>query len=226
MAVQLSQAQQDDPNTKKRVLDMMPEDSAEIILKYQANLAKENARIISSKNRYEVNEQLQEFQSQKRGIAQAVNDNNKVSYYYPEDHQQAFQNDDNPVNRDQQVRLVTNFSELANQAEIQYSEPLSLKMSEITEYASLIEFCRPEVVSRLKKDSINETASNILISDDELSQMFGKGDFQKLNVIGQFNKGFIMCTKNNNEDLFILDQHACDEKFNFEAVSRETVLHT
>jgi len=26
-------------------------------------------------------------------------------------------------------------------------------------------------------------------------------------------------------DLFILDQHACDEKFNFEALSRSTVLH-
>ena len=56
--------------------------------------------------------------------------------------------------------------------------------------------------------------------------MFGKGDFEKLRVIGQFNKGFIMCTKNHNEDLFILDQHASDEKFNFEGFSKSTVLHT
>jgi len=35
-----------------------------------------------------------------------------------------------------------------------------------------------------------------------------------------------LCTLNGNEDLFILDQHACDEKFNFETVSRTTVLHT
>jgi DNA mismatch repair protein PMS2 len=56
--------------------------------------------------------------------------------------------------------------------------------------------------------------------------MFGKGDFEKLRVIGQFNKGFIMCTLNNDSDLFILDQHACDEKFNFETLSRSMQLHS
>ena len=76
------------------------------------------------------------------------------------------------------------------------------------------------------KTSAGEDAKNILISDDQLSQMFGKGDFCKLNVVGQFNKGFILCTLNQNQDLFILDQHACDEKFNFETFSRTTVLHT
>lgn len=55
--------------------------------------------------------------------------------------------------------------------------------------------------------------------------MFGKGDFHKLSIIGQFNKGFILCTLNRNEDLFILDQHACDEKFNFETLSRSIVLN-
>ena len=33
--------------------------------------------------------------------------------------------------------------------------------------------------------------------------MFQKDDFKNLKVIGQFNKGFIMATLNN--DLFILD---------------------
>jgi DNA mismatch repair protein PMS2 len=42
-------------------------------------------------------------------------------------------------------------------------------------------------------------------------------------VAGQFNKGFIMATLNEN-DLFILDQHACDEKFNFENFSKTTVI--
>ena len=56
--------------------------------------------------------------------------------------------------------------------------------------------------------------------------MFGKGDFHKLCLIGQFNKGFILCTLNQGRDLFILDQHASDEKFNFEKLSRSTVLHS
>ena len=37
----------------------------------------------------------------------------------------------------------------------------------------------------------------------------------KLRIIGQFNLGFIIATLNKNE-LFILDQHACDERYNLE----------
>ena len=138
----------------------------------------------------------------------------------------SFQNEEQDVNKDSTVRLVTNFGELGNQKEIQFTDLLDLKLSDAEEYTSMIESIRPEQIQQLNKDSIAETAQNIKITDDGLSQMFGKGDFKKLRVIGQFNKGFIMCTKNNNEDLFILDQHACDEKFNFETVSRSTVLHT
>ena len=130
------------------------------------------------------------------------------------------------VNKDSTVRLVTTFGELGNQKEIKFTDTLDLKLSEAQEYASMIESIMPEQIKWLEKDSIAETAQNIQIGNDGLSQMFGKGDFEKLRVIGQFNKGFIMCTKNSNEDLFILDQHACDEKFNFETVSRSTVLHT
>ena len=36
-------------------------------------------------------------------------------------------------------------------------------------------------------------------------------DFQLMNVLGQFNLGFIIAELRG--DLFILDQHACDEKF-------------
>jgi DNA mismatch repair protein PMS2 len=58
-----------------------------------------------------------------------------------------------------------------------------------------------------------------------LMRMFQKDDFKNLKVSGQFNKGFIMATLNEN-DLFILDQHACDEKFNFETFSKNTVIET
>ena len=38
-------------------------------------------------------------------------------------------------------------------------------------------------------------------------------DFRAMRVIGQFNLGFIIAELRG--DLFILDQHACDEKFRF-----------
>lgn len=51
-----------------------------------------------------------------------------------------------------------------------------------------------------------------------------KEDFLEMTVIGQFNLGFILARSKSN-DLWILDQHACDEKFNFEKLCSETIIH-
>ncbi|GLJ47147.1 hypothetical protein SUGI_0995380 [Cryptomeria japonica] len=57
----------------------------------------------------------------------------------------------------------------------------------------------------------------------ELERSFNKEDFRKMKVIGQFNLGFII--GKIDEDLFIIDQHASDEKYNFEHLSRTTILN-
>ncbi|CAN0504347.1 unnamed protein product [Phaeothamnion confervicola] len=44
-----------------------------------------------------------------------------------------------------------------------------------------------------------------------------------MSVVGQFNLGFIITQLGS--DLFIMDQHACDEKHNFEALQRTTIMH-
>ena len=49
-------------------------------------------------------------------------------------------------------------------------------------------------------------------------------DFESMVVIGQFNLGFVLCRCRNN-NLWILDQHACDEKFNFERLCADTTIH-
>ncbi|KAJ8915847.1 hypothetical protein NQ315_004660 [Exocentrus adspersus] len=59
-------------------------------------------------------------------------------------------------------------------------------------------------------------------AEDELQKQISKSDFAKMDIIGQFNLGFII-TKLNN-DLFIVDQHASDEKYNFEQLQRSTVI--
>eukprot|EP00884_Botryococcus_braunii_P005905 jgi/Botrbrau1/15315/Bobra.0319s0005.2 len=56
----------------------------------------------------------------------------------------------------------------------------------------------------------------------ELEHVFKKSDFACMHVIGQFNLGFILARLGN--DLFIIDQHASDEKYNFERLYRTTVL--
>lgn len=46
----------------------------------------------------------------------------------------------------------------------------------------------------------------------------------QMKIIGQFNLGFIVTQLDN--DLFIIDQHASDEKFRFEKLNNETKLKT
>ncbi|NXY47408.1 PMS2 endonuclease, partial [Ceuthmochares aereus] len=60
------------------------------------------------------------------------------------------------------------------------------------------------------------------VAEDELRKEISKEMFAKMEIIGQFNLGFII-TKLNS-DLFIIDQHATDEKYNFEMLQQYTVL--
>ncbi|XP_021775367.1 DNA mismatch repair protein PMS1-like isoform X1 [Chenopodium quinoa] len=57
----------------------------------------------------------------------------------------------------------------------------------------------------------------------ELERLFRKRDFGRMKVVGQFNLGFIIGKL--DEDLFIVDQHAADEKYNFERLSESTVMN-
>lgn len=45
-----------------------------------------------------------------------------------------------------------------------------------------------------------------------------------MEVIGQFNNSFILCQL--DKDLYILDQHACDEKSNYEHLMNEVAIHS
>ncbi|KAI5149310.1 DNA mismatch repair protein PMS2 [Enteropsectra breve] len=53
-----------------------------------------------------------------------------------------------------------------------------------------------------------------------------KKDFKCLDIIGQFNQGFIICSLHKNQKTYLVavDQHAADEIHNFEALQRSFVL--
>ncbi|SHO79443.1 Similar to S.cerevisiae protein PMS1 (ATP-binding protein required for mismatch repair) [Malassezia sympodialis ATCC 42132] len=61
-----------------------------------------------------------------------------------------------------------------------------------------------------------------------LERVLAKPDFSQMHVVGQFNLGFIIArrTTPDMDDLFIIDQHAADEKFNFETLQRTTKIHS
>ncbi|KAK0396682.1 hypothetical protein QR680_001810 [Steinernema hermaphroditum] len=61
-------------------------------------------------------------------------------------------------------------------------------------------------------------------AENELRMLLRKSDFDRMNIIGQFNKGFIISRL--GRDIFILDQHACDEKYNFERLQKNAKVQT
>ena len=69
--------------------------------------------------------------------------------------------------------------------------------------------------SKLAENSDQECA-------DELMRIFSKADFAKLSVVGQFNLGFIVARLADH--LFIVDQHASDEKYNYERLQETSAL--
>lgn len=68
-------------------------------------------------------------------------------------------------------------------------------------------------------DFADRTASEAL-----LGLSIHKNDFINMDIVGQFNKGFIIVHKKDTDDILIVDQHASDEKYNFEQLNEKTVF--
>ncbi|KAF7179845.1 hypothetical protein CNMCM7691_008897 [Aspergillus felis] len=75
------------------------------------------------------------------------------------------------------------------------------------------------------------TTAAAVTAEERLSLTVSKDDFASMRIIGQFNLGFILATRSSDDgsaesrdELFIIDQHASDEKFNFERLQAETVV--
>jgi DNA mismatch repair protein PMS2 len=93
----------------------------------------------------------------------------------------------------------------------------------------------PEVrIDRM--DTVPPDAGLSNADDDEkavsaLARVIDKLDFDSMEVIGQFNLGFIIVRRrkgsdNQMDDLFIVDQHAADEKYNFEMLQETTKIES
>lgn len=89
---------------------------------------------------------------------------------------------------------------------------------------------RKQLQSSVKRKRVNsiddqdsKPSSNNDVEEDSTVNLC-KEDFMHMSIIGQFNLGFILA-RCRNHNLWILDQHACDEKYNFERLCKETVIH-
>ncbi|PHH52447.1 Mismatch repair endonuclease PMS2 [Ceratocystis fimbriata CBS 114723] len=82
-------------------------------------------------------------------------------------------------------------------------------------------------------------------AEEKLSLTISKGDFGRMKIVGQFNLGFILAVRSaaipdndaddqtadgsntkRQDEVFIIDQHATDEKYNFERLQATTVVQS
>jgi len=90
-----------------------------------------------------------------------------------------------------------------------------------------------DAYSALTQGGISSAAGienrDLASAEEALSRTISKSDFADMEVLGQFNKGFIIARLRREgdkatDDLFIIDQHASDEKYNFETLQQTTVI--
>ncbi|PWN28737.1 DNA mismatch repair protein MutL [Jaminaea rosea] len=81
--------------------------------------------------------------------------------------------------------------------------------------------------------------ANFADVESRLERVISKTDFAEMEILGQFNLGFIIARRRRSakdsgvgvagagmDDLFIIDQHASDEKFNFETLQTQTKMRS
>lgn len=89
-----------------------------------------------------------------------------------------------------------------------------------------------KVVESERRLRVTRQDSAKVNEEERLSLTISKADFPKMHIAGQFNLGFIIAVRHKDEqdstramdELFIIDQHASDEKYNFERLQAETVV--
>ncbi|XP_061611142.1 mismatch repair endonuclease PMS2 isoform X1 [Phyllopteryx taeniolatus] len=104
--------------------------------------------------------------------------------------------------------------------------PLHFSLQEVTGKMTSLQAqkqkqkAREELQYRRFRAKINPGESQH--AEEELKKEISKAMFKEMEIVGQFNLGFII-TKLNS-DIFMIDQHATDEKYNFEMLQKHTVL--
>ncbi|CAK7269250.1 ATP-binding mismatch repair protein [Sporothrix epigloea] len=92
--------------------------------------------------------------------------------------------------------------------------------------------------SNVNRGGLDDTEA-VAVAEAKLALTISKDDFAKMRIVGQFNLGFILAVReassqkgpedkigNLDDELFIIDQHASDEKYNFERLQASTVVQS
>ncbi|KAJ6535110.1 MutL C terminal dimerization domain-containing protein [Mycena capillaripes] len=86
-----------------------------------------------------------------------------------------------------------------------------------------------DAASKVLQDAGITDAASDDVATEALARTISKEDFGSMDILGQFNLGFIITRRRKEDDegaamddLFIVDQHAADEKYKFETLQQTT----
>ena len=106
----------------------------------------------------------------------------------------------------------------------------------IEEETRQLESLRPGTSARNDGSATEGATPDPQTAEERLSLTVSKNDFARMRIIGQFNLGFIIAirpahqlaepdkTSTLQDEVFIIDQHASDEKYNFERLQATTIV--
>ncbi|XP_059054058.1 mismatch repair endonuclease PMS2 [Achroia grisella] len=125
------------------------------------------------------------------------------------------------VEKNIRTKIVTDKEDLGNHN--RRSINMKTSLDEIKLLANIYNKfnCIKSIPEKIKfKSKINPVHNKTC--EEELSREISKYSFKEMSVVGQFNLGFIITKL--GDDLFIIDQHATDEIYNFETLQKNTEL--
>jgi len=120
------------------------------------------------------------------------------------------------------------------------TQVVSVSLDSISQHLASIRRCASEYdyIHNKPQEATKELQDTS--PEERLTLTISKSDFARMRIIGQFNRGFIIVTRSTppnptstassnilgSDDLFIIDQHASDEKYNFEQLQATTIMHS
>ena len=195
----------DEDENKNEIFENMEEDKEKIEEKN-----KKDEELLLSMDNYEMKDKN----------LNDINFHSKIEYYPKVEVEKNLKSDEQKNNKEDiienkinKININNDNSNNVNVNEEKKEEIFSFKLKPLSK------FQKDNIFSKEKLKNLYDFSSKekkINIPKVLTLKTIEKEDFKKMNVIGQFNKGFIITELNNF--LFIIDQHAADEKVNYETL--------
>ena len=195
----------DEDENKNEIFENMEEDKEKIEEKN-----KKDEELLLSMDNYEMKDKN----------LNDINFHSKIEFYPKVEVEKKLKSDEQKNNKEDiienkinKININNNNSNNVNVNEEKKEEIFSFKLKPLSK------FQKDNIFSKEKQKNLYDFSSKekkINIPKVLTLKTIEKEDFKKMNVIGQFNKGFIITELNNS--LFIIDQHAADEKVNYETL--------